>query len=174
MGWGGGRALGLACGSRLVVMEEQLCGRGLCAEAAMLTRGSDGEGRGCRRGAVGVVHSHYAESVSGPNRRACHEEKKLRYVRPGRMTYVPSGSEPATELLPLQLYPRFDRADTKEDMESRLDDSAGGAPATACRDESGSNWAWMGALARLARECSSVDVGASPSSMAEPDQAWPK
>lgn len=55
------------------------------------------------------------------------------------MTYVPSGSEPATELLPLQLYPRFDRADTNDEMERRFEASADGA--VACRDESGSNGA---------------------------------
>lgn len=90
------------------------------------------------------------------------------------MTYAPSGSEPATELLPLQLYPRCDRADTKDEMDSRLDSvGAAAAACVPCRNESGSSWGLTGALARLAREFSSVDEP-SVSSMAEPDQAFPR
>lgn len=90
------------------------------------------------------------------------------------MTYVPSGSEPATELFPLQLYPRLEMAETNEDMDSRFD-SVAAVPASdrGCRKESGSSRGLTGALARLPRVLSSVGV-ASESSRAEPDQACPK
>lgn len=85
VGLGGGGALGLAGCGRLVVVEEQLGRRGFCAETAMLARGGDGEGRGCGRGAVGVIHSHYAESVVGQNAGEAMWEKKLRYAsQPGQ------------------------------------------------------------------------------------------
>jgi hypothetical protein len=91
------------------------------------------------------------------------------------MTYVPSGSEPATEVFPLQLYPRLEMADTKEDIDNRFDSVAAAVPTSdrGCRKESGSSRGFTGALARLPRVLSSVGV-ASESSTAEPDQACPK
>jgi hypothetical protein len=84
---------------------------------------------------------------------------------------VPSDSEPATELLPLQLYPlELEIADTKDDIDSRLE-SVAAEPTSdrGCRNESGSSKGLTGALATLP----SVGV-ASDSSTADPDQAWPK
>lgn len=47
----------------LILGKEQLRRRRLCAETAILARRGDGERRRRRRGAVGILHSHCAESV---------------------------------------------------------------------------------------------------------------
>lgn len=69
---GGGRrgGLGMIAGGSLVLLEEQLRGRGLCAETAILARCGDGEGGSSGRGSMGVVHSGYGgrEVSSGPKR----------------------------------------------------------------------------------------------------------
>lgn len=68
-GGGRGGALGVIAGGSLILLEEQLRGRGLCAETAILARGGDREGSSGGRGSMGVVHSGYGGKVSSrPNR----------------------------------------------------------------------------------------------------------
>lgn len=62
MDWGGAGARGLIAGG-LVLGKQQLRRRGFCAETAILARGSDGQRRGGRRGAVWVLHPCCAEWV---------------------------------------------------------------------------------------------------------------
>lgn len=82
----------------LIGGEEHLRRRRLGAETAILARRGDGERRGCRRGAVRVLHSHCAESAC--ERMHVHVKRMEVHCRTHD---VPSASEPATELLPLQL-----------------------------------------------------------------------
>jgi hypothetical protein len=164
--WGdGARVLVVGC---LLLRKEQLRRRDFRPKTPILARCGDGE-RGSRCRCPGwVLHLYYVESVD----QCLHVKKdpcsKSRYD-------VPSGSEPATELFPLQLYPlEFEIADTKDDIDSRLESVAAETTSgRGSRNESGSSRGFTGALAIFPRIPSSVGV-ASESSTADPDQAWPK
>jgi hypothetical protein len=149
---------------RLLVREEQLGGRDLGSQTAILASRLHGErrsGRGCVRGAL---HLHYCRLVSAVPSNVCMQILPCAALRD-----VPSGSEPAIELLPLQLWPRVfaymaEPIEYSDEKDRRLF-SAASTSVRGDRNASGSINAFTGA--RLARVPSSVGV-VSVSSIAEP------